>query len=246
MSLKKQFVQIIEHLDNISGNLNVLFEAHYWGRFRLFTNNAEAFPDQQGLIPLAQIQSPPFDQWLLLDTEQEKIVLRESDSDRPQLVAYSLEEFFGDLQQMKNQIAQGKNPVSFDQRQRLSQLLSPEDFLITSINDPEFFEELSGYYELLRLLGELTQGDLSFDQVSGTEKGLEKTFLLKKGAQQWTVKTHRALFDNAIIHQLNAILKELGLNDYRVSTSINEEMRMVLMKLGVKDFALLERMGLLV
>lgn len=246
MSLQKQFIQIVEHLDKIPGKLSIFFEAHYWGRFRLLTNNAEAFPDQQGFIPLAQIQSPPFDQWLLLDTENNRIVRRESDAEQHQLVAYSLNEFFGDPQQLQASIATGEHPYFFDRRQKLSTLLSKSDFIITEINDPEFFEELSGYTDLFRILGELTQGDLLFDKISGEENGMKKTFHLEKGARQWSIQLHRELFDNAVIHQLNDILLDCGIKDYRLSTSINEEMRMVVMKLGDQDFALLERMGILV
>lgn len=246
MTLQKEFHHIQDIIGNIPGAVNVLFEAHYWGQFRLLTNGAEAFPDPEGFILLAQSQSPPYDTWLLLDLEKQKIVLREGDNKTTPLVGFSIEEFLGSREDFQKRLLQSPPPFVFDHRLPLAQLLSPDRFVITAIDDPEFFETIEGYYALLQIIAQLTEQDLLFTDIKGQQNGIKKSLQLTKGTKEWTIALNKELFDNDIIHGLNDILVELGVSDYVLSTSISEGMKMVVMKLNGEEFMTLKRMGLLI
>lgn len=246
MPLQEEFDRIQRHLHNIPGAVSVFFEAHYWGKFRLLTNAAELFPDPSGWIPLAQSQFPPFNHWLLVDTAENRILMREGDEEAITPIAASLSEFLGPWETFTKMVANNPTQAYFNQRRSLTELLPPTQFLTTPINDPEFFEDLQGYFSLLDFCKQLSNSLLDFTQISGLEEGRKKILQLHKGEQKWTITLDKDLYDNQFLVQLNAILPELGEQELRLFSSVSEEMRMVLLLLNSAQQERLDRMGLLI
>jgi len=137
--------------------------------------------------------------------------------------------------------------IYFDKRKKLEELLQPDLYLSTGINDPEYFEEIENYIELVHQFAQLSNQQLSFDSIKGIEKERRlKELHLKKAKKEWTITLNKELFDNQFLLSINKILKDQKIKDYQFATTINESMEMVLLKLSTEQYSLLERMGLLV
>lgn len=224
-----------------TNQLPITFEAHYWGTFQL-TALPESW-DVYGQIPYPIARSVGFGPKvsILYDPPSGHLFLS-NQSERP--IAFSAEEFF-DVDQVSSA---NKNQVQhFDLRKSLEGLLSPTDYLITNINDPEQFEEVRAYLELVEQFEELAAGDILFSGKTGrTIADHQKEIILSSGKKSWQIDIQKELFDNQIVDSLNEILQEKEISAYRFATTINPKMRMVLLKLSPEKYDLLDRMGLLV
>lgn len=221
--------------------LDITFEAHYWGRFQLV-----AMPDTwdlYGQIPYPIARSIGYGPKvsLMYDPPSQNIFLS-NQSHRP--IASSAEAFL-DLEKIQN-----VNPghlLYFDRRKKLEDLLSPEEYFTTEINDPEYFEEVSAYLELISLFERLSGGDLFFPQKTGKQiSSSQKEIKLGSEMKNKFITLEKELFDNQFIISLNEILVEKGIQNYCFATTINPEMYLVLLKLSPAKFKLLEQMGLLI
>ncbi len=244
MNLEQAYQKRLTQLNNIDQRVNVFFEAHYWGRFRLLTNEVELFSDPQGYRPIAQIQSPPYDQWLLLDPERKQIVIRQGDTEEPIFIAQQLTEFWSDAdwEEALNSKAQ---EFYFDRRESLAQILPSDAWLITPFTDPEDFEELKAYRELLEYIEQITQGLVNFDEIKGKEKGIQKTLVLRRGERTWSIALNNVLFDQVFIDQLNQIIIQEQISERQLATSISPELAMVLLWIDTDQGQQILQRGLL-
>ncbi|MEO0777323.1 MAG: hypothetical protein AAFW73_16270 [Bacteroidota bacterium] len=244
MNLEQAYQQYLLQLENIPHRVNVFFEAHSWGRFRLLTNEVELFSDPQGYRPFAQIQSPPYDQWLLLDPTREHILLRHGDDADPVAVATSLEEFWTPSD-WEGAVAAAQPEFYFDRRVSLEQLLPPDSFLHTPFRDPEAFETPEAYVQLLQLVAQVSQQSVAFDEVHPEIRGHQQVFRLRRTDRTREIIVSRTLFDQDFIHQLNQLIGELALSDRRLATSISPDLTMILLWLLPDQRARLQSRGML-
>lgn len=225
----------------LTNKLQITFEAHYWGTFQLTALPNEWDVYGQIPYPIGRSLSHGPQVSLMYDPPSGYLFLS-NQSERP--IALSTEAFF-DLDQI-NAWSPGES-LHFDRRKKLEEILTPEEFIITAINDPEHFEDVSAYLELIHKFEELSHKDLSFSHKSGKElAGHQKEIHLKEEGNSWIIQVEKELFDNQVIFSLNEMLKEKGIIAYSFATTINPEMYMVLLKLSTEKYEMLERMGLLV
>lgn len=135
----------------------------------------------------------------------------------------------------------------FDQRKKLSELLNESEFLVTDINDPEYFEEAKAYLELIGALVKLSDGHLAISNCKiKTDTHNLKIIEINTAKKSYSVVLKKILFDEEIISTLNKILVDENINDFIFSSTINEDLKMVLLKLNPEKYQVLNRMGLLV
>jgi hypothetical protein len=219
----------------------ITFEAHYWGAFKLISHPDEW--DLYGQIPYPIARSVGFGAKvaMLYDPPSGKVFLS-NHKEKP--IAASTDAFF-DLEKVKTW--DGKESLYFDKRKSLEDLLSPEEFMITDINDPEHFDEVESYVELVEAFEKLAAGDIQFTEVKVTYvKGHEKEVLLKTDEISVEFRMFKELFDNKIVGAINMMLADHGIGAYQFATSINPDMYMVLLKLSPEKYEELDQMGLLV
>jgi hypothetical protein len=221
--------------------LDITFEAHYWGRFQL-----TAMPDTwdlYGQIPYPIARSIGYGPRvsLMYDPPSQNIFL----SNQPHRPIASSAEAFFDLEKIQNVIPD--HPLYFDRREKLEDLLSPAEYSTTEINDPEHFESVAAYLELIPIFEQLSNGDLFFTQKTGKQiSPFQKEIMLGSEMKNKFITLDKELFDNQFIISLNEILVEKGIQNYCFAMTINPEMYLVLLKLSPAKFKLLEQMGLLV
>lgn len=222
-------------------NPAITFEAHYWGAFQLTSHPEEWALYGQIPYPIARSVGFGAKVALLYDPPSGKIFLSNR-QERP--IAASTDAFF-DMEKVK--AWDGKESLHFDKRRPLEDLLSPENYVITEINDPEHFDEVESYVELVETFEKLAAGDIHFTEVKVRYvKGHEKDVLLKTNERSVEFRMSRELFDNKIIEAINMMLSDHGIDAYQFATSINPDLYMVLLKLSPEKYEQFDQMGLLV
>lgn len=236
--------KLIHTFSNAQKDKNIEFEAHYWGRFELlplhsFVSAIGQDKNDLDKIPIAK-----------KIRDEKTLMYYHPDSNSysiPKLFGFPIgfdEREFWDLE--KGGADSSPKRLYFDKRRSFSDLLGTESYLTTTINDPEHFDEVEAYFELIKQFEKLSNQELAFDWVSGTEIGEhEKEVELLKGGKKWKVLLDRELFDSQIIESLNQILLEFGIKEYVFSFTIDENMCMVLLKLNANEIELLRRTGIL-
>ncbi len=215
----------------------VYFEVHYWGKFQLLASPVKAGEWLQ--VAEKVTYGPPV--FLLLSPTSGLFSL----STKPDFsIAESWDEFLDE--EIQGESFEGSS-IYFDKRKKLEELLSAGDYFTTEINDPEYFEEVEAYMEVIEICEKMSGGELHFQAKSGRHVSeYKKEIYLHTAEKQYFITLSKELFDNEIIHGLNRILEDRGTDNYRFSSTINGELKMVILKLTADKFRELEGMGLLI
>ncbi len=228
----KTYQQII--VPYLAPKKNLHFEVYYWGSFQFI--NAENFNSNHNKV--AVNESAVGTSYLVFDEKENgyKIPGRFEG-----IIAQSLEPFLGSpsalAEAMKND-----STIHIDKRQGLTELVPAHQLINTRITDPEHFDDVQNYLNLIKSCQELDPENLFFDAISGTEiSEHHKQFIFTRGTQSWTVDLYKELFDKSIFTFLNQFIEHSNF----VHT-INKKMEMVVLKLEPNKFEELERMGLLI
>lgn len=241
-----------KNLAQLQKTHHIQFEAHYWGKFELLPIDFQLLQDKSDesiLLPIAQKVNDPTIQFFYNPKKQQYFVPDFFD----QAIAFEENDFWDQqpinlkIDSTEKTTLEQKSVLYFDKRKPLEDLLESQEYLITSISDPEHFENIEAYFDLLTLLQQLSKDRVQFDEVSGKAiSESQKEIILKKGTKFWQVNLNRELFDNDFIIRINEIMLEWGINDFRFASTVNKQMQMVLLKLNEEKFALLKRMGMLI
>lgn len=225
---QKSISSLLNHENKLS------FELYYWGTFHFLKSNNL----NDHIHKVAVNESAVGTSYLVFDEKENgyKIPGRFEG-----IIAQSLEPFLGSpsalAEAMKND-----STIHIDKRQGLTELVPAHQLINTRITDPEHFDDVQNYLNLIKSCQELDPENLFFDEISGTEiSEHHKQFIFTRGTQSWTVDLYKELFDKSIFTFLNQFIEHSNF----VHT-INKKMEMVVLKLEPNKFEELERMGLLI
>jgi len=211
----------------------IKFEVHYWGLFKLLS-----FRYSTDLPFAIAEKNSGYSKQILYFNPIKQYYHFKDQSDFP--IAYSLTEFFGNMNTPKQSLY-------FDNRKKLSDLLTKEEFFITEINNPEYFEEAGAYLEIIDIFTKMALGLLNITSKSIIKDTSSlKEILVTTSTGSYFIKIKKELFDKEIINVLNKILVDENIYEYKFSSTINEDIKMVALKLNSEKFQLLNRMGLLI
>ena len=217
----------------------ISFEAHYWGKFKLV--DIENTPKNEERILLATSNSAIGKSSLVVDLKQSSFYLPKRYKNP---ISNDPQEFFGDFESFLQKVKASGMEIYFDCRQKLECLIPPEAIYNTKINDPEAFDEVETYHQVIAACRKLAAGRIEFDRVLGRViSEHHKVFEFHLGENSWQVDLTKELFDKDILTFLNEFTKLAG---FQFAHTINSKMEMLILKLDDEQFEELERRGLLI
>ena len=208
----------------------IQFYAYYWGRFKL-----NLIQQKEDYFFFAEAASNSLE--FRVSIKDEKVYLHEAGV-IPLLLTDKIEALF----QNKKEFTQG---ILYDNRPSLEDLYTEEQMYKTTFKDPEDFEEVKAYQNLIEGIDRHFNNLLGIQSVSAMEKESTKTITLSTHMAQHEIKIHKELFDMEAIRGVNRMLQDLG-HEKTLHLTIDPQMYMVILHLTEKELEFANRIGLIV
>lgn len=217
-------------LDNAAG-IPVQFHAFYWGKFDLLDiHNTE----RESIFAIASSQALDFK----LSHREGKIYLHQSDLE-PILIAEGIDVLFRNPQRYRDQLI-------YDARSGFEELFTPAQMYISDFRDPEDFEEVDAYLDLIKGINKHFDSLFGLLHIEGKEIGHHKRIHLQLEDIEWTIDIEKELFDTQVLLSLNQLLLAKGLHNETLHLSIDPQMNMLILKLDQPALESATRMGIIV
>ena len=227
----KSSQELIRHIHLTVENKIAHFHAYYWGKFQ-FTEISEV----GGYFIFAKATSLALD--LSLSFKDDDIYLHNGQAD-PLLLTNDLQSFF------KNGTDTGAHRI-YDARPSYEALFTPAQMYVSDFSDPEDFEEVDAYLDLVKAIDTHFDHLLGLQNIQGEEMGGKKVIQLTVEDTRHTITLHKELFDIEILEALNAILANQFQLKESLHLSIDSKMRMIILKLDSEAMEMAIRMGLII
>jgi len=208
-----------------------LFHVYYWGRFEL----VEEY-ERNGHHFFAKASSNAINKNL---SYQERNIYLHEEGEQPRLITDNLDSFFTTSKQNGRQLI-------FDSRASYEDLFFAEQMYISPFRDPEDFEEVNAYVNLVTGMEKHFGNVFGIKKINAEESGHLKIIYMQLSEMEWEIKLEKELFDTKLLHSLNRLLSRLGNSEETLHLSINPEMYMVILKLNESQLEKSARMGLIV
>ena len=134
----------------------------------------------------------------------------------------------------------------YDARPSYTSLFTPAQMYVSDFSDPEDFEEVVAYLELLQAIDTHFDNLLGTKNIQGEEIGEAKVIQLTLEDSAHTITLHKELFDIGILEAINKILTNQFQLKESLHLSIDSKMRMIILKLDREALEMAQRMGLII